>query len=229
MTDIDRISEWLSDVFDKALPSIDNNEKHTAQILCFIVLFHAKTEIESRANHLKAQQCLLALEFFRSFGRNFRQISDNRFIEMAYMASAVLDESGIDKSDYISMIVRRLISQIGFDRAKALLKIVKDHVDNLLSYSPRDEYDGWRAVNYMISGENYIGAKMKVDEQKILRDKLKAFIEEREIEKIVLIGKSLPNFGSLVISPGSARASFGSGGGSVSLVGDKLSVILPSS
>lgn len=231
METIDGISQKISAALAKAMPAMSDQEKYTAQSVCVLALYHARTAIAEKTDHLRARQCIYALSPFRTFAKRYAPGQELELFKSAHISAQLLRKCGIDTSPYMDSIVSRLSSRLDDDYLKSAEIWLDERVRELPSYGTRDEELGWLMVYYMIQGENYIGASMEAQARAVLTSKINDFIENHRTARRQggdTIGKAFIDGSGLVITPESARVSFGSGNGSVSLVGGRLSVILPS-
>jgi hypothetical protein len=230
MQTIDKMAEELLKAINQIIPSVTSDEKYTAAQVCVVALYHAEVAISERRDHLRARQCLFALTSFRELAKRVSNGLEVDLLDAGYTCAAALKRNKIDEAKYINEMIERLGRLLPEKTRTSDDKWVDDRSTDLPRFRPANDDDGWTMVQLMLDGKTYGTALLALHERDVLMQEINQFLQSRNDQnQNQFSGKPLPNFGSLVIGPNHASAHFGPGGGSVTLIDGKLSVILPSS
>lgn len=227
MQTIQGIAEELRKATDHIIPSVTNTEKYTAVAACVVALHHADLAISQQRDHLRARQCLFALQPFRNLAKEVKGGRNADLISYGYQCAVALKRMKIDQAGHVDEMIARLGKQLPEGRREAIDEWVNDHAERLRGFRPKNDEDGWAMVQLMIDGESYSGAFLTLHERRVAAEELSRYLQQRRDESNRLIGKALPNGGSLVVGPNSSTVHFGLGGGSVTVVDGKLAYTFP--
>ena len=164
---------------------------------------------------------------FRNLARKVRGGRKADLISDGYECAVALRRMQIDQAGHVQEMIERLGRQLPERRREAVDKWVDEHAERLPGFRPKDDQDAWAMVQLMIDGEPYSEAFRRRHEARVAAEQLIRHFQERAEERSRLIGKALPNGGSLVVGPNSATVHFGLGGGSVTVVDGKLAYTFP--
>jgi hypothetical protein len=229
MQSIRGIAEEVRKAIDHIIPSVTNTEKYTAVGACVVALHHADLAISQERDHLRARQCLFALQPFRTLVKEVAsgRDADADIVADGYFCAVALKRSKIDEAGYVDEMMARLGKQLPRNRREDIDKDVNERADELPGYRPANDHEGWVMVQLMLDGESCGGAFLDLHNYRVAAEKVKQFLQEKGDERNGLIGRALPNGGSLVVGPNSSTVHFGLGGGSVTVVDGKLAYIFP--
>jgi hypothetical protein len=232
METVENIADKLLKAIDQIIPSVASDEKYTAAQVCLVALYHAEAAIFQRSDHLRARQCLFALTPFRTLAKRVSKGTEVDLLNAGYTCAVALKRNKIDEANYISEMIKRLGGLLSEKDRASSDEWVDSNSTDLPAFSPENEKEGWEMVQFMLDGEGYRVAFLSLHERRSARQRLtrevEQFVQQRN-DQSKFSAKVLPNFGSLVVGPNSASAHYGLGGGSVTVVGGKLSVIFPRS
>jgi len=230
MKTLEVIAQQVLQTIDQMIPAVTSPERGTAAGACVVALYHTYVAVAQKPDHLRARQCLMALQPFRSLAEN----PSSRFdlICSGYTCAAMLKGNGIDQASYVNEMIARLGPQLSEETRKFADHYVKEHSEGLLSFRPANDHEGWFMVLAMINGTPYGNAFLDLHESKVAAKEVAEGL--RQLTGTGnggagngLIGKALPNGGSLVVGRNSATVHFGLSGGSVTMVDGKLAYTFP--